>query len=217
MTNVIVDRPRLCLVTPPGGDAATSARRLADALSSGNVASLIVRADPNDPTALRRTAEALVPIAQARGVAALIHNETRIAMATGADGVHVDSGQPDLTAAIGAFRPKKIVGAGGLSSRHDAMLAGEAGPDYLLFGRLDGDAGQRIVDRARDLAAWWSSVAVIPAIVMGGRSLASVTEAAEAGIAFVALSRAVWQDRRGPAEAVAEACERLSVIGEPAV
>ena len=96
------------------------------------------------------------------------------------------------------------------------MVASQAEPDYLFFGHLDGDTGERIFPKARHLAAWWSSVAVIPAIVMGGRGLACVTEAAEAGVAFIALSQAIWRDPRGPAEAVAEARDRLAVIGEPA-
>ena len=89
-------------------------------------------------------------------------------------------------------------------------------PDYLFFGRLDGDTADAIFPKALDLAAWWSSVTIIPAIVMGGRALASVDEAAANGIEFVALSAAVWDDPRGPAAAVAEVAERLARVREPA-
>jgi thiamine-phosphate pyrophosphorylase len=209
-------RCRLCLVTSPDMDVATSARLLSDALSGGDVASLIIAADRGDPARLQRAAEALVPIAQARGVAAIVHNDTRVVGRTQADGVHVDTGLDDLEAAIAALHPGRIVGAGGLTSRHDAMLVGELEPDYLFFGRLDGDTGDGIFAKAFDLAEWWSSVAVIPAIVMGGRALASVSQAAAAGIEFVALSRAIWDDPRGPARAVADACQRLAAIRERA-
>ena len=128
------------------------------ALSGGDVASLIIAVDPADPGVLQRLAEALVPIAAARGVAALIHNDTRIVGRPGADGVHVDSGAADLASAVGGLRPKKkIVGAGGIRSRHEAMGAGEADPDYVFFGRLDGDTGEAIFAKALELAAWWSS------------------------------------------------------------
>ena len=80
-----------------------------------------------------------MPRAQARGVAALVQNDTRIAGRVRADGVHIDTGLADLAAAVEKLRPKLIVGAGGLRSRHEAMTAGEANPDYLFFGRLDGD------------------------------------------------------------------------------
>jgi thiamine-phosphate pyrophosphorylase len=95
------------------------------------------------------------------------------------------------------------------------MELAEAEPDYLFFGRLTGDTADGIFPKARELAAWWSEVAVVPAIVMGGRSLASVAEAAAGGIEFVALAKAVWDDPRGPGAAVAEAAERLATRAEP--
>ncbi len=216
MANEADTRCRLCLVTPPDDDVASAARRLSQALSGGDVASLIIAGKADDPALLQRAAEALVPIAHARDVAALVHNDTGVAGRAQADGVHIDTGLDDLKAAVAALHPKRIVGAGGLTTRHDAMLAAEAQPDYLFFGRLDGDTGPGIFPKAFDLAEWWSSVAVIPAIVMGGNALASVEEAAAAGIEFVALSRAVWDDPRGPAAAVAEAAERLAAVREPA-
>ncbi len=216
MANPADIRCRLCLVTPPAFDAGAFAPRLADALTGGDVASLIITADAKDPTALQRAAEALVPIAEARGVASLIHNDTRIAARTRADGVHVDTGGEDLAAALEAFRKKKIVGAGNARSRHEALELAELEPDYLFFGRLDGDTTDGIFPAALDLAAWWSSVTIIPAIVMGGRKLASADEAAANGIAFVAHSSAVWDDPRGPAAAVAEVAERLAMVREPA-
>lgn len=216
MANAADIRCRLCLVTPPVYAASTFAAQLSDALAGGDVASLIVSVPANDPMGLQRAAEMLVPIAEARGVAALIHNDTRVAGRTRADGVHIDTGPADIASALDALRNKKIVGAGGFHSRHEALEAGQAEPDYLFFGRLDGDTSDGIFPKALDLAAWWSSVTIIPAIVMGGSSLASVEEAAREGIAFVALSRAVWSDPRGAGAAVAEACERLANVREAA-
>jgi thiamine-phosphate pyrophosphorylase len=185
-------------------------------LSGGDVASLIITADPADPTALQQAAQLFVPIAQDAGAAAIIHRDTRIVGRTRADGVLVDGGGGELAAAIAAMRPKLMVGAAGLTSRHEAMAAGEASPDFLFFGRLDGDTGDGIFPKALDLAAWWSTVTVIPAIVMGGRALASVGEAAAEGIEFVALSRAVWDDPRGARAAVAEANDHLARASEAA-
>ena len=206
-------RTRLVLVTPPVYDAATFAPRLADALAGGDVASLIIT---GDATSLQRNAEALVPIAANRGVASLVLNDTRVASCTGADGVHVETGLADVQAALESFRKKKIVGAGNVSSRHDAMELAEAEPDYLFFGRIDGDMTDEIFPRSLDLASWWSEVAVIPAIVMGGRAVTSVDEAARAGIEFVALSAAVWEHGKSPAAAVAEVAARLASVVEPA-
>lgn len=211
MPEVEVRRCRLCLATPHDIDPDDLAPLVDDALAGGDVASVIIAGEGDR---LQRLAEAIVPRAQARGAAALVQNDTRIAGRTGADGVHIDTSLDDLKSAVEKLRPKLIVGAGGLRSRHDAMEAGEANPDYLFFGRLDGDTGDDIFGKALDLAAWWSSLFVIPAVVMGGRAINSVETAARAGVEFVALSRAVFADPRGPARAVEEANLRLGRIAE---
>jgi len=211
MPDADTSRSRLCLVTPSPSEPAVLARLVASALSGGDVASLIVTVDPPDPRALQEIAEAIVPIAVRRGVATLVHNDTRIVGRAGADGAHIDSGVADLADAVAALRPKKIVGAGGVRSRHEAMLAGEANPDYVFFGRLDGDTEESIYPKALELAAWWSSLFVIPAIVMGGSSIASVGDAAVNGIAFVGLRSAVFA-ADDPAAAVAEANRILAEV-----
>lgn len=202
---------RLCLVTPSSIAVEEFESILDDALSGGAVASLIITADSDE---LADIATALVPIAHAHGVAALIHNETRIAEHTGADGVHIDSSSANIATIVSALQPTKVAGIGGLRSRHDAMLAGELDPDYVFFGRLDGDTEPAIFSKALDLAEWWAGLSQVPAIVMGGASLSSVTEAREAEIEFVALRNAVWNHPSGAREAVSEASRLLSLAKE---
>ncbi len=216
MANDNRSRCRLCLVTPAGVDAETFGPRVADALAGGDVASLFIAGDPADPAALEKAARAFVPIAQDAGAAAIVHGDTRIVGRAHADGVLIDSGDSDLAAAVASLHPQRMVGAGGIASRHAALAAGEASPDFLFFGRLDGDTGPGVFPKALDLADWWSAVTVIPAIVMGGSAVDSVRQAAAAGIEFVALGRAVWDDPRGPGAAVAEACRILASDDEAA-
>ncbi|MCX5496553.1 thiamine phosphate synthase [Kaistia dalseonensis] len=203
----IVEPPigRLCLVTPAGADPSVFAGALEAAFQGGDVATLFIVDEGASPAALQKLAEVAVPIAQAHGAAAIVPNDTRLFGRVHADGLHVDTGIADLKAALDTLRPDGMVGAGGLTTRHDAMLAGEADCDYLFFGRFDGDTGDAIFDKAFDLAAWWSAVFEIPAVVMGGRAIASVAEAVDARIEFVALRSAVWEHPEGPAAAVAEA------------
>lgn len=204
---------RLCLVAPPGAAPETFGPALDAALAGGDVASLIITAAPGE---LDRLAVSAVPRTQAHGVAALIHNDREIALNTGADGVHVDDRRADLGALVAALHPDRIAGVGNLTSRHDAMTAGEAEPDYLFFGRLDGDTGAAIFPKALDLAEWWAAIFEIPAVVMGGSELASVRQAGKAGIEFVALRRAVWEHPDGPGAAVAAANRLLAELQDAA-
>ncbi|MFO1185308.1 MAG: thiamine phosphate synthase [Bauldia sp.] len=195
---------RLCLIAPAPIDPLVFAPQLEAALDAGDVACLILP-QAGSPAAMQRVAEIVVPIAQTRGVATLIADDTRVAARTRADGVHIERGIDDVRSAIESFHPDRIVGVGGVYSRHDAMLAGERGPDYVLFGRLGGDDQDRIPEAMLDLATWWCEIVEVPAMVMGSRLLASAPAAAATGAEFVALGRAVWGDPRGAAYAIAEA------------
>ena len=89
------------------------------------------------------------------------------------------------------------------------MLLGEALPDYVFFGRLDGDDEPSIHPKALELATWWAELFEIPAMVMGGSDVASVAQADRVGIEFIALRSAVWNHAQGPAAAIAAANEIL--------
>lgn len=206
---------RLCLVTPAEVDPQRFLPILDEALAAGDIASLIIAVEATSPAAAKRIAELIVPRAEARGVAALVLDDPAFADAVGADGVHAEAGVAAGRAAIERFRGRRIVGIGGLRSRHEAMQAGEAEPDYVFFGRLDGDRFPTIDHRALDLAGWWAGIFEIPAIVMGGHDIDSVTEAAKAGVEFVALRRAIWEHEEGPAAAI-RAATALLAAGEPA-
>lgn len=196
--------PRLVLVTPPDADLAGFPAMLEEALSAGDVAAVIVASGASEEAAQAHAA-AFVPIIQRHGAAALVRNFTRVAGRTQADGVHIDTGQADLQTAAISMRPRRIVGAGNLNSRHTAMEAGEADIDYVLFGRLHGDSRPEPHPKALELAAWWAELMEVPAVAMAGNEVDSVAAAMETGVDFVALHRAAWDHPEGPAAAVRRA------------
>jgi thiamine-phosphate pyrophosphorylase len=202
---------RLFLVTPPQIDTESFLPRLTEALAAADVSAVLVAseggADVIGP---------LVPVIQKAGAAALVANDTRLAGHVHADGVHIESGLENLRLAVESFRPKRIVGAGNLHSRHAAMEAGELDVDYLFFGRPHGDTHDAPHPKALELAEWWSELMQVPAVVMAGRSLESVADAAATGADFVALHDAVWSHAGGPGEAIRLAQATLSRAGRRA-
>jgi thiamine-phosphate pyrophosphorylase len=205
---------RLFLVTPPDAEAERFASLLKAALSGGDVAAVLITRPAGD--AFGTLANALVPVAQSAGAAAIVADDTRLAGHAGADGVQIATGIADLRLAAESFRPKRIVGAGNVFSRHAAMEAGEVGVDYVFFGRPDGDTHDAPHPKALALAAWWSELMEPPAVAMAGHTLESVAEAAATGTAFVAVSRAVWNHASGPAAAVGAANALLAAAGRRA-
>lgn len=199
------DRCRLVLATPPGSGDGKLTARVEAALAAGDVASLIVPQYDMDETAFQALAETLVPMAQARGVAVVLAGDSRVAGRVKADGVHLETSAAELAEAIARHDGRLMVGAGGAKTRDDALLLGEAQPDYLFFGRFGYDNQPEPHPRNLSLGAWWAEMIEIPCIVMGGSEVASVVAAAKTGAEFVLLSEAVFGPDRDAAAAVAEA------------
>lgn len=188
-------QPEIYLITPPDADAAF-ADTLASALVVAPVAAVLIQRGTRDAAAYRAAADALVPLAQQHAAAALLDGDAGLVRDTGADGLHVTAGIEALKRALGALKPNFIVGAGGIRTRHDAMLAGEAGADYVFFGSLGPGPASR---EAEDMARWWAETVEVPAVWFAGD--AGPGEDAPPS-EFIALRGSVWDHPDGPAAAL---------------
>ncbi|MFK0383755.1 thiamine phosphate synthase [Agrobacterium sp. NPDC090273] len=198
------DRCRLVLIVPQADDMQKQAKAVEEALRGGDVASVIIPQYGLDDGAFQKVAELIVPLVQKSGAAALIAGDSRVAGRAKADGLHVTTGGEALAEAVEKFTPKLIVGGGNADDRHKALEQGEANPDYIFFGKLEGDIKPEAHPKNLALGEWWASMIEIPAIVMGGSDIASVVPVAETGVEFVALRSAVFDHAAGPAQAVSE-------------
>ena len=199
------NRCRLVLVLDREDDAERQAGHVEAALAGGDVVTVIIPQYDFDDQQFQRRAERLVPLIQAAGAAALVAGDSRVAGRARADGLHMTGNTGELAEAIEKFTPKLIVGAGGVAERHVALEVGELQPDYIFFGKLEGDIKPEAHPKSLALGEWWASMVEIPCIVMGGNDVASALEVAETGAEFVALRTAVFADPRGAAAAVAAA------------
>ena len=80
-----------------------------------------------------------MPVAQDKGIAAVIAGDSRIAGRVHADGIHVEGRKAALADMIDRMQDKMMVGAGGAKTRDDALELGEVRPDYMFFGRFGYD------------------------------------------------------------------------------
>ncbi|MBZ9654627.1 thiamine phosphate synthase [Phyllobacterium lublinensis] len=203
-THPTPQRCRIVLIAPPAASADQLARRLADALSGGDVASVLVPGYDADENLFQAIAEAAVPVIQKAGAAAIIVGNTQIAGRVKADGLHFEGAVADVAGNVERFSPKMIVGTGNIKNRHTALEIGEAQPDYVLFGKIGADTKPEAHPRNLELADWWASMVEIPCIVQAGNSLESIPDAAMTGAEFIALGAAVF-DAEDTAAAVREA------------
>lgn len=194
---------RLYLITPPKIEPSAFADELGRALDGGDVASFQLRLKDASDDEMRRAAEGLMPIAQARDVAFIINDRPDLAAEMGADGVHIGQEDAAYAEARRTVGPDKIVGVTCHNSRHLAIEAAEVGADYVAFGAFyPTQTKQSKTDADPELLRWWSELMVVPCVAIGGITVENARPLIDAGADFLAVSAGVWSHPRGPFAAV---------------
>lgn len=188
---------RLYLVAPPGlasGEAELAAflPALQKALSGGDVAAFLLRDEGAGEQQLHEILDSIRPLTQMRDVALLVENRADVAGKAGCDGIQLPPNPLAIRSVKQALGEDAIVGADCGSSRHLAMVAGEAGADYVIF-----DAGES------ETITWWAELMEVPCIAWGGITLETAPPLVEAGADFLMVGQAIWTAPKGPKAAVA--------------
>jgi len=194
---------RLYLVTPPVSEPAAVADDLAAALNATDIAAVLLRLADGEERDLIARIEALRILIQSNGAALLLDGHPALVARTQADGAHL-TGIAAFNAAAPSLRPNFIAGCGGLGTRHDAMLAGEAGTDYVMFGEPDAQGHRPRREAILERVTWWAEVMTIPCVGYAG-GLDEIAPLAQGGAGFVAIGEHVW---RGQIHAAVDALSR---------
>src|SRR3954471_12243000 len=110
--------PRLYLATPVVADPSSLAATLPAVLAADDVAAVLLRLARTDQRTMIARIKALAPAIQSSGAALLIDGPVELVARGGADGAHL-TGIDALQDALPSLKPDRIVGIGGLSTRHD--------------------------------------------------------------------------------------------------
>ena len=206
------ERPatRLMLMTPSVVEPAVFANQVLLACAAGDIAAVIARLSPAGDSELLACAHVLRPLVQERDIAFLLQDRPDLAAKIGADGAHL-SGTQALRDSLPMLKPGLIAGAGGLASRHDAMLAGELGADYVMFGEPDATGKIPSFGAIVERVAWWAEIFEIPCVAFA-ETVDQAAELARAGADFVALGAAVWSGPQCVETLIAEAAARISTL-----
>lgn len=200
-------QPRLYLVTPAAADIASLKLDLLAALNSADIAAVLLRLPDEDDRSLINRVKALAPTVQRADAALILDGHPAVVARGGADGAHLRS-ITEFEEAVDALKPDRIAGAGGLSTRHDAMIAAERGADYVMFGEPNGAEERPSLQAIVERVSWWAEVFEAPCVAYAG-SFDEIAPLAQAGADFVALGDFIFADARGVAAAVADAASRL--------
>lgn len=152
---------------------------------------------------MRRATRVLQPVAQRHGVAFIMNDRPDLAAELDCDGVHVGEEDMPYAEARRLLGPDRIVGVTCGDSRHRAVVAAEAGADYVAFGAFFPSATKAAKHRANpELLAEWSETTVVPCVAIGGITQQNCGPLVEAGADFLAVIGAVWSYAEGPRAAV---------------
>jgi len=195
--------PRLYLATPVVDDPSSLATNLPALLQKADVAAVLVRLATTDQRTMITRIKALAPVIQSSGAAMLIEGNVELVARGGADGAHLPGLAP-LQDALPSLKPDRIAGCGGLSTRHNAMAAGEAGADYVLFGEPDTKGQRPSTEAITERLQWWAELFEPPCVGYAA-TLDEAREFAAAGADFVLVGDVIWNDARGAAAALVDA------------
>ncbi|MDZ4367924.1 MAG: thiamine phosphate synthase [Afipia sp.] len=200
--------PRLYLATPPVTDPAQLASDLPALLAAADVAAVLLRLTPADERGMIQRVKALAPVIQKAGAAVLLDGHFELVARAGADGANL-IGIEAMQEALPTLKSDRILGVGGLITRHDAMVAGEAGADYVLFGEPDANGERPSADAICERLDWWAEL-FEPPCVGYATALDEAQMFAAAGADFVLVGDSIWQDSRGTHAALIEASQAIA-------
>lgn len=174
--------------------------------AGGRAVALHLRGPRTSGARLFALAAELAPAARRAGARLVVNDRVDVAVAAGADGVHLPEHGLDVAEARALVGAARWVGR----SVHDsdgARVAAEAGADFLVAGPLLPTASHpgrpgRGVEWLREIAA-----AGAPVVAIGGITAADAAMARGAGAAGIAAIRAVW-DAPDPAATVSDLRDR---------
>ena len=193
----------LYLISPPAMVLADFLPQLQQALTGGPVACFQLRLKGADDADIIVAAKAIKPVLDAHDVALAINDRADIAATVDADAVHLGQEDGDVRAARELLGFDKAIGVTCHDSRHLAMLAGEAGADYVAFGAFFPTTTKAPKARAApEILRWWTALSELPCVAIGGITAANCGPLVEAGADMIAVSAAVWEHPEGPATAV---------------
>lgn len=183
-----------------------------EAALKGGVTCVQLREKELDETAFLQEAKELCALCRRYGVPFLVNDNVEIAIACGADGIHV--GQEDLTA--GEVRRRvgenMILGVS-VHTVEEACQAVRDGADYLGLGAVFPTSTKTDVEQMSNetLRAICDAVDV-PIVAIGGINRGNILKLAGSGVDGVALVSAIFS-----AEDIERTCRELRAMSEEMV
>jgi thiamine-phosphate pyrophosphorylase len=196
--------PQLFLITPKIADWSAFRPALEAVLATGALSVILLRVESGNEAEAKRMLLEAREMVQEAGVAALMDcpDDPRFIARLGMDGAHLTAPGDKLGDVITALKPDRIIGVGGIKSRHDAMEAGERDIDYVMFGEPRADGSLPLLTQTLERASWWAEIFTLPCVAYAADG-AAVPALAATGADFIALGPWLFE-AANPAQALSD-------------
>jgi len=185
----------LCLVTDRH---ATGGRPLADVVEaclSAGLPAVQLREKDLDAAELLSLARVLRESTRRHGARLFVNSRVDVALAVGADGVHLPSGARESVASVRRLiGPERLLGVS-THSAGEAEAAAREGADFVVFGPVYDTPSKRAYGPPQGVSglAEVCRRVPVPVLAIGGVTVASVAELRVAGAAGLAVIRALLE------------------------
>lgn len=194
-----LDFPRVYPITDTHLSGLSHAQQVARLVEGG--ASLIQLRDKHAaPREFYREAAAALRVARAHNARLIINDRVDIALALGADGVHLGQADLPVEAARSLLGQAAIIGFS-THNAQQAQLATSMPVDYIAFGPVFATSTKQSPEPVAGLAelrkvseAWGQIARPMPLVAIGGITLSNLSEAIEAGAESLAVIAALLAD-----------------------
>jgi thiamine-phosphate diphosphorylase len=203
MSGDLGTRLRRYLITDARAGSVERLVAICDAALEGGVSAVQLRAKGWSDRALYEAGNALRPRCRDAGALLIVNDRVDIALAVGADGVHLGVDDLPVAVARALLGPDAIIGYSPETDA-DRRAAEDAGIDYLGVGPVYGTATKSDAGAAIGLDGLQRVVAAttLPVVGIGGIDLARAADVVATGAAGVAVVGAIFlaDDPRQAAE-----------------
>ncbi len=177
----------LYLITPDSPDTATLVAQVERALG-GRPALLQYRSKQPDAALRLGQARQIAALCRQAGVPFIVNDSLELALASGADGVHLGREDGDLDVARRALGPSRILGVTCYNEWPRAEAGCAAGADYVAFGAVFASATKPVAVHAPlELFVRGRRELDVPLAAIGGITLDNAAQVIAAGASLLAV------------------------------
>ena len=179
-------------ITPDHRSGSDLAAAVATAVEHG-VKAVQYRDKSSDAARRRSDAEALLAVCRPRGVPLIINDDVDLALAAGADGVHLGREDEVLGDARARLGDAAIIGVSCYNEASRALAAARKGANYVAFGSFFPSLTKPGAVRATtELITAVRPHIEIPIVAIGGITSANAPSLLESGVDLLAIVNAIF-------------------------